>query len=345
MNNEEKKEYLNLKIAYQSAPFISEIERKNDYISNTPKSLFKYRKFDEFTSDMIENDYVYLAPSGSLDDPFDCLTDADMSRIFEKDNKTLTKEMMEFIVDVVFRHPHSNGTNRERMISLIEDCIVDGQIDNDIVKSKLDVFGGLTLGQKDIFYNVLINFQNTMTEISNDDNLKKLYKVFLESKEKIGVCSFTTKRDNKPMWSLYADQYKGYCIEYDKPMNNDIIANLCPVIYSKDFDNNIVKATVQFVIETIIRFVSDGRIKTNMGCFTELLCNKDSDWEYQDEWRLLGNARSKGYPFSVKNIYLGFKVKKEDENMILELANKKGFGVYKMKRPESNHEILYDKLI
>ena len=344
MTNEEKKEYLNLKIAYQSTPFMAELEKKNDYISKTSKSLYKYRKFDDFTSDMIENDYVFLAPSGVLDDPFDCLTEIEMDTIFEKDHKTLTNEMMEFIVDVVFNHSHSGNINKQQMLTMIDDCTVDGEINHEILKSKLDVFGDMTLEQKDLMLNVMINFQNVMREITDDEALKNLYGVFIQAKEKVGVCSFTTKRDNKVMWSLYADTYKGYCIEYDTPMTKDVIPNLCPVIYSRDFNNNIVKATVQFGIETIIRFVSNGKIKTNMGCFTELLCTKDPDWEYQDEWRLLGDAKSKGYPFKVKNIYLGFNVTKENEDMIIELANKKGFGAYKMNTPEGQHKISYKKL-
>lgn len=167
MTNEEKKEYLSLKLAYQSTPFISELEKKNDYISKTPKTLFKYRKFDEYSFDMIENEYVYLAPAGVLDDPFDCLTNIDLENI-------------------------------------------------------------------------------------NDANSFNL------SKEKVGVCSFTTKRDNKPMWSLYADTYKGYCIEYET------LQNICPVIYTKEFDNNIIKTMVKFSLKTIIRFISSGQIKTEM---------------------------------------------------------------------------------
>lgn len=41
MTNEEKREYLNLKIAYQSTPFISELAKRNEYINKTPKVIYK----------------------------------------------------------------------------------------------------------------------------------------------------------------------------------------------------------------------------------------------------------------------------------------------------------------
>lgn len=55
MNNDEKKEFLNLQVAFQSTPFVSELLKRKDYYNKIPKLLYKYRKFDEFTFDMIEN--------------------------------------------------------------------------------------------------------------------------------------------------------------------------------------------------------------------------------------------------------------------------------------------------
>lgn len=344
MTNDEKREYLNLKIAYQSTPFISELSKRNEYINKTPKVLYKYRDFDKFTFDMIENDYVYLAPSGMLDDPFDCLTDIDLSKIIENDNKTLTKEMMEYIIDIVFSHPHSDKVDRKYFINLIDECTVDGNIDNKALCVKLDEYKELSLEQKNLFYNVMINFQNTIATMTEDEALKDLFKVLMQSKDKIGICSFTTKRDNKPMWSLYSNKYTGYCIEYETPMTKDVIPNLCPVIYSNDSETNIVKIMVKFGLETIIRFVSSGQIKTNMGCITELLCTKDTEWEYQDEWRLIGDAKTKVAPFKIKNIYLGYAVSKENEESIIQRAKTKGYGVYKMDKPHGNNRITYTKI-
>ncbi len=344
MTNDEKKEYLNLKVAYQSVPFISELEKRRDYVSMTPKVLFKYRKFDRFAFDMMERDYIYMTPAGKLDDPYDCLSDANMDDIFEPDHKTLTKEMMGYLVDIVFAHPHSKEIDKEGILKLIDDCTVDGVVNKEILETKLDGFGALTLEQKDLFFNVMINFQNTMDTMASDESLKGLYKLFLSAKEKIGICSLTTKRDNKPMWSLYADSYKGYCVEYEISGKKEIIDNLCPVIYKEQIDNNIVKATVKFAVETIIRFVSGGRMKTNMGCFTELLCSKDKDWEYQDEWRIIGAAGLEAKGLIIKNIYLGFDVSPENERKVVECAERKGFGVYKMEKPRGTHKISYSKV-
>lgn len=344
MTNEEKKEYLNLKLAYQSTPFVSELEKRNHYIEMTPKTLFKYRKFDEHSVDMIENDYVFLAPAGSLDDPFDCLTNIDLENVYDENSFNLSNEMMEYIVDIIFSHPHSGDINKQQMIEMINDSTIDGKVSNKLIKEELDRNQTLNNEQKHLFLNSMINFQNTIASISKDESLKKLFLVLMQSKEKVGVCSFTTKRDNKPMWSLYADTYKGYCIEYETPLSKDILPNLCPVIYTKEFDNNIVKTMIKFSLETIIRFVTSGQMTTDMGCFAQLTCTKDSDWEYQDEWRIVGDANSKVKPLKIKSVYLGFDVSDNNQNIILELANKKKFSVFKMNKPSGSKEISYTKL-
>lgn len=341
MTNEEKKEYLSLKLAYQSNPFISELEKRSDYISKTPKTLYKYRKFDEYTFDMIENEYVYFAPAGTHDDPYDCLTNIDLEGIYDVESFNLSKEMMEYIVDVVFGHPHSGELDKSKLLEMLDKSTVDGNICDDILKRELDKNDTFTNEQKHIFLNAMINFQNTIATIAEDDNLKNLFMVLMQSKEKVGVCSFTTKRDNKPMWSLYVNTYRGYCIEYETPFTKEILPNLCPVIYIKEFDNNIIKTIIKFSLETIIRFATNRQMKTDIGCFSKLTCTKDSDWEYQDEWRLVGDANSKVKPLKIKNIYLGFDVSKENEDRILEYASKHSFGVYKMDRPSGTKEITY----
>lgn len=344
MTNEEKKEYLNLKIAYHSTPFMAEIEKKQDYISKTPRTLYKYRKFDDFSFDMIENDYVFLASTGSLDDPFDCLTDIDLKSIYKAENFSLTKEMNEYIIDIIFNHPHSEEVNKEKMIALIEESTIEGRINYTILKRKLDENNNFTNEQKNLLLNTMKNFKNTISTIINSKKFKNLFTLLIHSKEKIGVCSFTTKRDNRPMWSLYADRYKGYCVEYKMPIAKDLMQNLYPVIYTKDFDNNIVNALVKFTIEVIIRFCTNGKMKTELGCFAELICTKDSDWEYQDEWRLIGDANTKLKPFKIKAIYLGFDVDENNEKMILDYAARKGFNVYKMNKPINTKKITYIKL-
>lgn len=42
------------------------------HFESMPRYLYKYRKFDQYTIEMIENSYFYLSQADKLDDQFDC---------------------------------------------------------------------------------------------------------------------------------------------------------------------------------------------------------------------------------------------------------------------------------
>ena len=344
MTNKEKREYLSLMLIFRSQAFMHELEKRSDFYSKIPKTLYKFKSFDEYIFDMIDNNYVYLTPAGKLDDPFDCLTNTSFDDIYEEDSFNLSKSMMNFIIDVVMKYCHQEF-NRNEILKMIDRCTVNGKVDNQILVKELDSIQKLSNTQKDVLLNTFLNFDNVLTEITNDDRLKNLIKNLVKSKETVGICSLTTKRDNKVMWSHYGDVYKGCCIEYEIPKVNQIIDNLCPVVYTRKFDNNISKKIVEFALENIVRQITSGQVITNIGCFTELTCTKDSDWLYQDEWRLIGDAKGRCNLLKIKSIYLGFDVNQENETEIIKRAKKHNFNVYRMNKPSGSKKISYIQLV
>lgn len=59
---------------------------------NGPKYLCKYRSFDKFTFDMLENNYLYLCPAENLDDPTECLTSIELENLYDIENDCLSRE-------------------------------------------------------------------------------------------------------------------------------------------------------------------------------------------------------------------------------------------------------------
>ena len=60
MNNKEKRKYMTDLIVFQTHPFLSELETRKNFLKLTPATLYKYRAFDRYAFEMINNDYVYL---------------------------------------------------------------------------------------------------------------------------------------------------------------------------------------------------------------------------------------------------------------------------------------------
>lgn len=322
MTNKEKRDYLNLALAYNGQAFISELEKRNEFHSKRPKNFFKFRKFDEFTFDMLEHEYVYLAPAGRLDDPFDCLTNINLERVYKKGTFELSNYTICAIIDIVSSHIENKSIDKADLIRIFNVCTKGENVDNKLLSDELYKAGYLSRHEKDLFYQIIINFPSVINALTETDELKKLFIHLKNAGNTIGVCSLTTKRDNKVMWSLYGDTYKGYCVEYEEIKDPEILKCLKPVVYSKNVDNDIIQTMIKFSIETSLRFASNGRIPTNIGVFDELTCSKDSDWAFQDEWRIVAIPNSKAN-IKTKAVYLGFNVDEKNQEKIIECAKHK----------------------
>lgn len=340
MTNKEKREYLNLALAYNGQAFVSELERKNEFHSKRPKNFFKFRKFDEFAFDMLENEYVYLAPAGQLDDPFDCLMNIDLKRVYKKGTFKLSNNTIGAIIDTVSSHMGNKPIDRRELIRIFNACTRGESVDSKLLSDELYKLSYFSKQEKDLFYQVIINFSAVINALTETDELKKLFIQLKNAGNTIGVCSLTTKRDNKVMWSLYGDTYKGYCVEYEEIKEPEILKCIKPVVYSKKVDKAIIRTIIKFSIETSLRFASNGKIPTNIGIFDELTCSKDSNWAFQDEWRIVTKSKTK-VRLKAKAVYLGFDITKENEEKIIACAKRKAFKVFKMKKPTGPTKIEY----
>lgn len=345
MTNKEKREYIGLMEAYSTTPSLADIEKRKYFDSKTPKVLFKYRKFDEFTFDMLDNGYIYLTPAENLDDPFDCLTDPNLSTTSTDDAYVITDEMENRVVDIVFSYSHSKGFTKEDIKKMIRKCAKNGEIDtvcfNEWVKSAL----GLQRDYINVFDSVMFAFYDAFKTLSTNEGMKESLQKLANSRASFGVCALTRARDNQTMWSLYSDVYKGYCVEYLTPNLKDIILNLYPVIYSKKSNNDLIKILVDLSMATALRGFGDVKAALPMaGAIPMMLCTKDSTWKYQNEWRLIGTPNLKVNKFQAKRVYLGFDVSIENENKMIECSKRNGFEVFKMNGSTGDRRITYRKI-
>lgn len=127
------------------------------------------------------------------------------------------------------------------------------------------------------------------------------------------------------MWEMYSNHYKGYCIEYDASNDLNIKINTFPVIYGNKKDTDILSIIVGMIIEKLVNQLSKGSINQ---------IDKSIKYVYifltkYKEWRILGEKDTKFPVPPIKAIYLGKHRSKTNEKLILRLARKYNFAVYK----------------
>lgn len=144
---------------------------------------------------------------------------------------------------------------------------------------------------------------------------------------KFRVSCFTTSPFSMLMWSHYANNHKGFCVEYDIPIPNkeniELLQNLFPVIYS---DERVS------VLEQLLEDLRTPNVSEDVvwSIYKYGLLTKSLPWGYQNEWRLisLDNMLSDKLDyncsfFPISKVYLGAKMDgKAREEIIKTCAEK-----------------------
>lgn len=148
--------------------------------------------------------------------------------------------------------------------------------------------------------------------------MEKLIRMALNSKKEIVICSLCESSNINTMWgNYYAKDDTGYCVEYDVS-NYEHNKEIFPVGYTDDRNTNIIVQLVGNFIGQMICGFSNGQINSDRSQFIRLFLTKNTEWEYQREWRLIGVASDKVKAPFIKAIYLGKNVSKRKRKKIRE---------------------------
>lgn len=129
-----------------------------------------------------------------------------------------------------------------------------------------------------------------------DDYREKTYKMIQER----GFCSFSAVPDHLLMWSHYANQHRGLCVEYDCREGTAMRTHLLPVKYENEMPS---------------LSISDLH---NSNTFEPLWLTKAKPWAYEQEWRLQwseGNI-SIPAPSNVTAVIFGARMPEAERAMV-----------------------------
>lgn len=161
-----------------------------------------------------------------------------------------------------------------------------------------------------------IGHQNDAFEgLSSIITLKKEY--FMD--DLAYIKSFSENRDDLTMWGLYADSFKGMCIEYDVnklkgTTQEHLLYHLFPVAYS-----NIRKERYNFksILSAYRAFIEERnasyRYEVDLSDLKNLLplfLLKSSAWQNENEWRLAA---------TIEHLYSEYEPEENDPEWLAEL--------------------------
>ncbi len=284
---------------------------------NYPKSLFKYSKFSNYTLDMIDNEYIYFCPANKLDDQFECLCNwskyenIHIQAIYSAVKEVLLK--LGILVPDIPLNELYTGTkfDKDKAIKYLKEH------EKDFSNEK-----------ENIFLELIKSLENSSLPTELKEGVEKI--VLMHNT--IGICSLAEENINQVMWVMYANNYNGYCIEYDIDcaikQNHDLIDNLVKVKYTNmreiDLFNCLLKSfysKLLFNIDTL----NDDEFKKKI---VDIVSSKNKDWSFQKEWRFIGKSDSKDIHLPIKAIYLGKNLSKTNAKKIINACKKKKIPIY-----------------
>ena len=280
------------------------IQTKDQYIYDGPKSLFKYRSFDEHAFDMLENKYLFLCPAEKLDDPTECMTTVDYGRLIELQTNNLKRECVDQIIQLIkpYTTPENYEIARSKVYMILN---ASGTVRPNFL---LDIFPDLQALVPGVDIAPLVNCLRSIPEMLDKPEIRgqiePLIALAYNARKEMGICSLSENNNNEYMWKNYADGSSGYCIEYDIE-NYEGNKDIFPVIYQDERETNILIQLVGSFVGQMITGLSNGQIDADKSHYIRLFLTKYKKWEYQNEWRLIGDANAKLTAPSISHIYLG----------------------------------------
>ncbi len=272
-----------------------------------PDTLFKYRPLSDYTFDQLENNYLWMSTIESLNDPFEC--------------------SLQFDNDECLRKYFSSTKFQDGFRKLWEKTLTANEIDTIVAHPKpwakyLDVCASKGL-------------QITLNEEEQVAKMQGRWKQILtESNKSIKICSFSEVNHSLLLWSHYADQHKGICIEYDLLNEEELRAFIQPVLYQDE----ICKIGLLEEL-TMLRQIGATLVKS-------------MDWQYEREWRMIHFKRSQEFPerLMVKSpvaIYLGTRFHNNPEDIqlrLLKILHSKNIPVYQMVKHPHEYKVIPEPL-
>lgn len=265
-----------------------------------PEMVYRYRSFEERTLDILLTDSVYFANPSTFNDPLDCSPTVivDISAV----------QLEELLTHLISTRVQNDILNMLKTVNGISDA------NNTHAKKR-----GEEEAQKfidDIKMHIWMEYSST-EGIEYQEHLKSSLGWNIErelvTRYVKGVCCFSTSGINPLLWSHYANNHKGICIGYS--LDRTPSPNLLSVEYG---GSRILNTS------TIYEALINRKRSATQNLERAILLRKAKEWEYEQEWRMIGSVGQKESPLKMREIIFGLRCPATTKFLIVEAMKNSG---------------------
>lgn len=252
--------------------------------------LYKYMPWNSFTRDSLESGKFWFSSPTKFNDPIDCGISLS------------TTGNTPFFTDIL-----AKGFSE---IGKATGSSINNPLQVESITQSIHQFAN----------NITSNAEAIGNELKEAKADQIAYSNLKEKFASSGILSLSELGDNILMWSQYAQQHEGICIEFERTASNilGLPEITLPVRYS-------IKAPT---IDARRYRIANSEEQTEIE--HSLVLTKAADWTYEREWRVIKNSCANSTQIlgcKISSITLGLRAKNDTQEYILSLARKTGFRV------------------
>lgn len=278
--------------------------------AHLPKRIYKYRRDGDYARANLESDTVWMASPDTYNDPYDCAF-----TVTERDAvNALKKGLVTEFAKAYKLPPEVSDEQIEKAMASPEPLMCLGEY-------------------------VQANYGSTprsnplqgaeFVSLMAPAMIKDTVNIFRQWRKVTKVCSFSAVSDSILMWGHYAQDHKGFCIEYDLEQlqsGHDFRRKLYPVIYSPKLYDLTTFAK---------KLVGPNRHEFNPSSPLLGIMHKFDGWRYEQEWRVVSITDSvvgdHNWPVPTPSrVFVGSKMSLENVEAVRKLCEQKNIEVLQM---------------
>lgn len=267
-----------------------------------PPRIFKFFRPTEFAFKNLDEGTVFLASPEDFNDPFDSGLRMTVLPMLQHFLRTQDIEGSEKLAKL--------GVSQNDLASML-----NGTVDEEVVER---MTSGESGGSKDELRELIKVLPVVLERMNQDLMVGRTSQFFRRA---LKVTCFTESADSVLLWAHYAQDHRGFCVEYDIRSVDPGLPQrrlLFPVFYNAErFDAgpSFLKA-----------MTGTERYFPNHTFLAAL--HKGPDWAYEQEWRLVNpDGREQGFTIPMVTptaVYAGVRMSDEHRKLVATICARKG---------------------
>lgn len=334
------------------------ISERLDFVPH--KKLYKFRTCQEINFKTLEEECIWMSPASSFPDLFDCTINIDILKNRKEIENWLHNEYPILCYDlsklfleqrgVVIPYTHADFTE---YVQTCLDC--DGNPIPMQEKAFLQKHASPSeLSQMDHILKLVNVLRSRFAQIEDrayEGIVETINLIRTQTRDSMLVYCMTERKDNPVFWENYADNYTGFCVEYDfskfercsfEDFKN--LVYLLPITYRKTKPYFDVVPFLDGAMREVISKDSTWQRDPYLNAELNMqLYYKRKDYEYEHEWRFSikneSNNKQK-FPF-VHGIFAGKDIHSADLLRLKTIAKKLSVPLYQQMINKSRNNFEY----